>query len=67
MIYYSRSFSLEHDLQSEARCHRGGSEVHDKITRIDIVTPETIDEVILGALERKENMASSILKIRDLL
>jgi len=67
MIYYSRSFSLEHDLQSEARCHRGGSEVHDKITRIDIVAPETIDEVILGALERKENLATSILKIRELL
>jgi SNF2 family DNA or RNA helicase len=67
MIYYSRSFSLEHDLQSEARCHRGGSEIHDKITRIDIVAPETIDEVILGALERKENLASSILKIRELL
>ena len=67
MIYYSRSFHLEHDLQSEARCHRGGSEIHDKITRIDIVAPNTIDEIILGALSRKENLASGILKIKELL
>lgn len=67
MIYYSRTFSLEHDLQSEARAHRGGSEIHDKITRIDIVTPGTVDEVILDALERKENLASDILRIKDLL
>jgi len=67
MIYYSRTFSLEHDLQSEARAHRGGSEIHAKITRIDIVTPGTVDEVILDALERKENLASDILRIKDLL
>jgi hypothetical protein len=65
MIYYSRDFSLENDLQSEARCHRGGSEAHEKITRIDIVAPGTIDEVILEALERKENLATKILAIRE--
>ena len=67
MIYYSRSFHLEHDLQSEARCHRGGSEIHEKITRIDIVAPGTIDQKVLEALERKENLASGILKLRELL
>lgn len=67
MIYFSRSFSLEHDLQSEARCHRGGSEIHDKITRIDIVAPDTIDELILEALERKENLAENILALADFL
>ena len=66
-IYYSRDFSLEHDLQSEARCHRGGSEVHEKITRVDIVAPGTIDEVILDALDRKENLASRILTIKELI
>lgn len=65
MIYYSRSFSLEADLQSEARCHRGGSEIHDKITRIDLVAPATIDEIILEALVRKENLAESILRIKE--
>lgn len=67
MIYYSRNFSLEQDLQSEARCHRGGSEVFERITRIDIVAPGTIDEVILEALARKENMATQVLKLRELL
>jgi SNF2 family DNA or RNA helicase len=64
MIYYSRSFSLEHDLQSEARAYRGGSEIHEKITRIDIVAPETIDELVLEALYSKQNIADKILEWR---
>ncbi len=64
-IYYSRSFSLEADIQSEARNHRGGSEIHKSITRIDLVCPDTIDGICLEALYRKENLASNILKIRE--
>lgn len=64
-IFYSRSFSLEHDLQAEARNHRGGSEVHDKITRIDLVTLQTIDEQVLKALAAKQNIADQILTWRD--
>lgn len=66
-IYYSRNFSLEADLQSEARNHRGGSEIHEKVTRVDIVAKDTIDEVVLDALSRKEDLANSILKIKELL
>jgi SNF2 family DNA or RNA helicase len=62
MIYFSRTFSLEHDLQSEARCYRGGSEIHDKITRIDIVAENTIDDYILEALSRKQSIADTILE-----
>lgn len=65
MVYFSRSYSLEADTQSEARCHRGGSEVHESITRIDLVTPDTMDDIVLEALARKENMANNILKIRN--
>jgi len=64
-IYYSRNFSLEHDLQSEARCYRGGSEVHEKITRIDLVTPDSIDELILEALEKKEAIGEKILSWKE--
>lgn len=64
-VYYSRSFRLEDDLQSEARNYRGGSCQHDKITRIDIVTPGTIDEVILDVLARKESIANHILTLKD--
>jgi len=49
-------------LQSEARNHRGGSEVHDKVTRIDLVTPGSVDELILEALEKKQNIAENILE-----
>jgi DNA excision repair protein ERCC-6 len=64
-VYFSRSWNLEHDAQSEARCHRGGSEVHEKITRVDLVCPGSIDEEILNALSRKENLANNILKLKD--
>ena len=63
-IYYSKGFSLEHDLQSEARNYRGGSEIHEKITRIDLIAPETIDELITTALEKKQNVSEQILDWR---
>lgn len=53
-IYYSRDFSLEAALQSAARNHRGGSEIHSKITHIDLITPGTIDEMISEKLKEKE-------------
>jgi SNF2 family DNA or RNA helicase len=64
-IYYSRNFSLEHDLQSEARNYRGGSEIHTKITRIDLVAPDTIDATVLKALADKVNVADAILNWVD--
>ena len=63
MIYFSKGYSLEHDLQSEARCHRGGSEIHQKITRIDLVTEGTIEEKVNEALANKLSMAELLLNI----
>ena len=63
MIYYSRTFSLEQDLQSESRAHRGGQEKN--VTRIDLVTRDTVDEQILQALKNKWNTAELILKLRE--
>lgn len=60
-IYYSKGFKLEDDLQSEARNHRGGSEIHEKITRIDIVAKGTCDELITMALKDKQTIADQIL------
>lgn len=62
MIYYSRGFSLEHDLQSESRCYRGGSEKHESITRIDLVTKGTIDELVMTALSNKQELSEKILR-----
>lgn len=60
-IYYSRSFSLGDRLQSEARNYRGGSEKHLKVTLIDLVAKDTLDEDVLEALKRKENFSDSVL------
>jgi SNF2 family DNA or RNA helicase len=65
MIFYSRNFNLEHDLQAEARNHRGGSEIHDKITRIDLVAENTIDQVILEALAKKLDLSTKIMDLKN--
>jgi len=61
-IYYSRDFSLEADLQSEARNYRAGSDIHEKITRINLITQDTIDELITKSLANKIKISESIFK-----
>lgn len=63
-IWYSRSHRLEHRLQALARNHRGGSDMHQKITCIDLVAEQTIDEHVLACLDRKEDVAKAILSWR---
>lgn len=63
-IYFSKNFSLEHDVQSEARNYRGGSHIHDKITRIDLVAKNTIDDLITKALENKQDLINNIVELR---
>lgn len=63
-IYYSRNFNLEHELQSNDRNYRGGSEIHESITRVDIVAKGTLDEKILDALHSKKTIAEAILEWR---
>ncbi len=60
-IYYSKGFKLEDDLQSEARNYRGGSEIHEKVTRIDLCANGTIDELVNKALEDKQQISDRIL------
>jgi SNF2 family DNA or RNA helicase len=60
-IYFSKDYSLDADQQSEARNYRGGSEVYESVTRIDLVAPGTIDELILQALAEKQNIADLVL------
>lgn len=63
MVYYSRGYSLEHDLQSEARAYRGGSEKHKSITRIDLIAEGTIDTAVLKALQNKKDLSTDILQL----
>jgi len=62
-VFYSRTYSLVDDLQAEARNHRGGAESYDKITRIDLVCRDTVDEFVLKALSDKVDMSERILEI----
>jgi SNF2 family DNA or RNA helicase len=59
VIYYSNSYDLEKRLQSEDRAHRIGQE--HKVTYIDLCSPETVDEKILTALQKKIDIASQVL------
>ena len=59
VIYYSNSYDLEIRLQSEDRAHRIGQT--NKVTYIDLVSPQTIDEKILGALKNKIDIAGQVL------
>lgn len=61
-IFYSRTFSLEQDLQAEARNYRGGSEIHEKVTRYDLVAKGTIDELITKKLADKIDISDRVLK-----
>lgn len=60
-VYYSRSFNLADDIQSEARNYRGGSERHESVTRIDIVAEKTVDEMVLERLLHKQQIGDDIL------
>jgi len=59
VIYYSNSYDLEIRLQSEDRAHRIGQT--RKVTYIDLVSPDSIDEKVLLALRNKINLAGEVL------
>ena len=59
MVYYSNSYDLEIRIQSEDRAHRIGQK--KSVTYIDLVSPKTIDEKILGALKAKIDLAGQVL------
>jgi SNF2 family DNA or RNA helicase len=63
-IFYSRNFSLENDMQAEARNYRGGSEMHQRVTRYDIIAKDTIDELVTEALSCKQDVSQKILEIK---
>jgi len=59
VIYYSNNYDLEIRLQSEDRAHRIGQK--NNVTYIDLVSPKTVDEKILTALQNKQNIANTVL------
>ena len=59
VVYYSNNYSLEDRLQSEDRAHRIGQKRN--VTYIDMVATGTVDEKVLVALKRKEDLAHQVL------
>jgi SNF2 family DNA or RNA helicase len=59
VIYYSNSFDLEVRLQSEDRAHRIGQT--EKVTYVDLIAKDTVDEHIVKALRNKIDIASQVL------
>lgn len=59
VIYYSNDYNSETRLQSEDRPHRIG--LDHPVLYIDIVAENTIDERIVAALKRKEDVARQVM------
>ena len=59
MIYYSNGYDLEKRTQSEARINRAGQK--RKMTYIDIIAEDTVDEKIVDALRKKIDIASKVM------
>ena len=59
MVYFSNGYDLEKRQQSEARIDRIGQT--RKMTYIDIMAQDTIDERIVKALRTKVNIANAIM------
>ena len=58
MVYYANGYDYEKRIQSEARINRAGQT--RKMTYIDIIAEDTVDEKIVKALRGKMNIASKI-------
>jgi len=56
VIYYSRSWKLSDRIQSLGRSHRPGAEKYSNVTVIDLVVGDSIDQSVLKALEKKEDL-----------
>jgi hypothetical protein len=64
VIWFSRDFSLERELQANDRCHRIGQ--HCVVNYHYLITPKTIDERIDSVLKDKKSVAENLIDIRDL-
>jgi SNF2 family DNA or RNA helicase len=59
-VHLQRSYSYIDRKQCEGRYHRIGSEVHDLITTIDVVTEDTCELAVLEALQEKRDLSEVV-------
>jgi Mesyanzhinovviridae DNA helicase len=58
VIYAANNHDLEHRYQSEDRCHRLGQT--NRVTYVDLICRETVEEKIITALRKKIDLATII-------
>lgn len=63
-VVFSRNFSLEEEIQSDGRNFRGGSQIHEHITKINLICENTIEEKIVEALSNKQSISNIILDLK---
>lgn len=66
-VFLQRSWSMLQNRQAEDRVHRIGSEQHDSVHIIDLVTPNTIEEEQAARLQVKFTRLQEIVRDRELL
>lgn len=60
-VFLQRSYAYGMNQQAESRIHRNGQEA-DKVTIIDLVSKDTLDEDVIEALHSKAGMAEQVLR-----
>lgn len=65
LVRLQRSWSLVDNMQGEDRVHRIGSEQHEAITIIDIITADTIEETQVEKLYAKMQRLEEIVRDRE--
>lgn len=61
-VFLQRPWSLAEALQAEDRQHRLGSERHEMVEIIDVVSKDTIDESVRAALKDKAGQLSAFIR-----
>ena len=59
-IYYSRMWSNDKRLNSEARIRRKGSEKHSSIMYIDLITKNSVEKKVYECLRKKKNLIDEL-------
>lgn len=66
-IFLQRSWSMVENKQAEDRVHRIGSEVHDKVEIIDIISIDTLEDRQRVVLAGKEDRLEEVMRDKDTL
>lgn len=67
VVFLQRPWSSVDNSQAEDRVHRIGSEQHDRIEVIDIITPDTIESRVRDVLGEKGERLEEIVRDKEML